>query len=158
MMRYPYVCRWKKKLQKLLDDLRLTFDSIKVYGTPRRTVAYVENLAYRQEDFTSVVKGPPYARALDADGNPTKAAEGFAKSKGLTFEQLEKQEIDGGEYLVAVIREIGKNASDILQEELPSLIASLHFDKSMRWNKTNIAFSRPIRWLLCLLGDQPHRI
>ena len=145
----------EEKLQKLLGDLRLTYDSISVYGTPRRTVAYVENMAYRQEDFTSVVKGPPYARALDENGNPSKAAEGFAKSKGLTFEQLEKQEIDGGEYLVAVVREIGKNTTDVLKKELPGLIASLHFDKSMRWNQTNIAFSRPIRWLLCLLGDQP---
>jgi glycyl-tRNA synthetase len=142
-------------LVKSLADLRLTYDSLTVFGTPRRTVAYVENLAYRQEDFTAVVKGPPYARALDENGNPSKAAEGFAKSKGLTFDQLEKQEIDGGEYLVAVVREIGKNTTEVLSEALPALLSSLHFDKSMRWNQTNVAFSRPIRWLLCLFGDQP---
>jgi glycyl-tRNA synthetase len=144
----------KENLEKTLADLRLEYESIVVYGTPRRTVAYVENLAYRQQDFTSVVKGPPYARALDEKGNPSKAAEGFAKSKGLTFEQLEKQEIDGGEYLVAVIKEIGQNTSVLLQDAIPNLIASLHFEKTMRWNASNVAFSRPIRWLLCLLGDQ----
>ena len=144
----------KENLAKLLADLRLEYESLSVYGTPRRTVAYVEDLAYRQLDYTSVVKGPPYARALDEKGNPTKAAEGFAKSKGLTFDQLEKQEIDGGEYLVAVIKEIGQNTSALMQAAVPDLIASLHFEKSMRWNASNVAFSRPIRWLMCLLGDQ----
>ncbi|MBI9048713.1 MAG: glycine--tRNA ligase subunit beta [Anaerolineaceae bacterium] len=142
-------------LTKLLADLRLEYDSLLVSGTPRRTVAFIENLAYRQQNFTSVVKGPPYARTLDEKGNPTKAAQGFAKSRGLTFEQLEKREIDGGEYLVAVVNEIGKTATEVFQKALPDLLSSLHFDKSMRWNQTNIAFSRPIRWLMCLLGDQP---
>jgi len=144
----------KANFEKLLSDLRLEYEWLSVYGTPRRTVVFVENLSYRQQDFTSVVKGPPYARALDEQGNPSKAAEGFAKSRGLTFEQLEKQEIDGGAYLVAVVQEIGKPASLLLPEAIPDLLASIHFEKTMRWNESNVAFSRPIRWLLCLLGDQ----
>ena len=144
----------KANLEKLLVDLRLEYEWLSVYGTPRRTVIFVENLSYRQQDFTSVVKGPPYARAFDEKGNPSKAAEGFAKSRGLTFEQLEKREIDGGEYLAAVVQESGKPASQLLPQVMPDLIASLHFEKTMRWNDSNIAFSRPIRWLLCLLGDQ----
>ena len=139
----------------LLERLRLEHGEVRVLGTPRRLVVHVRDLAPRQPDREDVVKGPPADRAYDADGNPTKAAQGFARSKGVAVEDLEVREIAGGRYVVAVVREQGRSATEVLAEALPDLIANLHFAKTMRWNASRTAFSRPIRWLLALLGDRP---
>jgi len=136
-----------------LDELRLAHGAVQVLGTPRRLVILVKDLAPAQPDRTSLVKGPPAARAFDAMGLPTKAAEGFAKSRGLEVSQLQIREIDGGSYAAAEIHEAGRPAATVLAEALPGLIAGLRFDKTMRWNASQVAFSRPIRWLLALLGE-----
>jgi glycyl-tRNA synthetase len=138
----------------MLDELRLDYESLQVLGTPRRLVLVVENLAPTQRDLEQVVKGPPAERAFDSDGAPTKAAQGFARSKGVQVGDLEVRKIDGGRYVTAVVRESGRPAVEVLAEALPDLIARLRFEQSMRWNSTNVAFSRPIRWLLTLYGDQ----
>ena len=145
----------RERVPAMLDDLRLTHGKITVQGTPRRLVAIVEDLAERQQDRTTIVKGPPASRAFDAMGVPTRAAEGFAQGKGLSVSDLEVQEIDGGQYVVARVQEESLDTYTVLLKALPTLVANLKFDKSMRWNNTNIAFSRPIRWLLALLGSTP---
>ena len=137
---------------KMLADLRLDFENLKVLTTPRRLTVLVEGLAERQPDQTVVVKGPPEARAFDEQGNPTKAAEGFARGKGLDVKDLEVREIDGGRYVAAVVYQAGRAAVDVLSEALPGLIAGLKFEKTMRWNSSGVSFSRPIRWLLALFG------
>lgn len=143
----------KDKATTLLDDLRLEHGDIQVYGTPRRLVAHVKDLATRQRDLEQVIKGPPADRAFGSDGTPTRAAEGFARSKGVAVEELQIREMDGGRYAAAVVRQEGRPVSSVLSEALPGLVASLHFEKSMRWNSSNVAFSRPVRWLLALYGD-----
>jgi glycyl-tRNA synthetase len=143
----------KSLLPALLAELRLEHGEVRILGTPRRLVAYVENIAPRQPDLEQVVKGPPAARAIDSFGQPTQAAEGFARGKGVSVKDLQVREMDGGKYVVAVLRQAGKLAGDVLAEALPGLIASIKFDKSMRWNASNVAFSRPIRWLLAMLGN-----
>ncbi|NMB89723.1 MAG: glycine--tRNA ligase subunit beta, partial [Chloroflexi bacterium] len=110
-------------------------------------------LSPRQPDQESLVKGPPASRAYDAMGAPTKAAEGFARGKGLRVEDLQVREIDGGQYVVATVHETGRPAVEVLQTALAELVASIRFDKAMRWNASNVAFSRPVRWLLALLGE-----
>jgi glycyl-tRNA synthetase len=142
-----------KQAPALLETLRLEHGAVRVLGTPRRLVVYVEDLAPRQADLEQVAKGPPADRAFDADGNPTKAAEGFARSKGIVVSALEVKEMDGGRYVTALVRQEGKPAVKVLEEALPGLIASIRFDKSMRWNSSNVLFSRPIRWLLALYGE-----
>lgn len=137
----------------LLKELRLAYEDLQVLATPRRLVLSLTGLAHRQKDLEQLVKGPPRERAYDGDGNPTKAAEGFAKSKGVSVEDLEIKEMDGGEYVVAVERKTGKPAQEVLSSALPELIQSLRFGQSMRWNDPVLAFSRPIRWLLALHGD-----
>jgi len=137
-----------------LAELHLQHGDINVIGTPRRLVVFVEELASRQPDVEQVVKGPPAERAFDLLGQPTKAGEGFARSKGLAVRDLQEREMDGGRYVVAVLRQAGRPAAVVLAEALPGLVASLSFDKSMRWNSSNVYFSRPIRWLLALYGDQ----
>ena len=138
----------------LFDDLRLDHAGVSVMGTPRRLVIHAQKVAPRQRDREQVVKGPPVNRAFDADGNPTQAAIGFARSKGVAVSALEPREMDGGRYIVAVVREAGRPATEALAERLPELVAALRFNKAMRWNASGVAFSRPIRWLLALFGDQ----
>ena len=143
-----------ERLPALLDEQRLTHGMIHVMGTPRRLVMHVEQVAPKQSDQEQLVKGPPADRAFDSFGAPTKAAEGFARSKGISVQDLQVVEMDGGRYVVATIRQVGRSAPLVLAEALPNLIASLRFDKSMRWNRSNVYFSRPIRWLVALLGEQ----
>ena len=144
----------RQAVPALLKDLRLEHGEVRILGTPRRLVAVVENLSPHQSDQDQVIKGPPANRAYGPDGAPTPAAVGFARSKGLSVNDLQVQELDGGRYTVAVVRQEGRPTGEVLAEALPGLIAGLRFDKSMRWNSSNVAFSRPIRWLLALYGEQ----
>ena len=114
----------------------------------------VERLAARQPDREDLVKGPPAERAYGPDGVPTPAAIGFAKGKGLTPKDLEVREVEGGRYVFAVVKQAGRPAAEVLTESLPGLVAGLKFDKSMRWNATGVAFSRPLRWFVALLGER----
>ncbi len=143
----------EQRFPALLETLRISHGAVRVLGTPRRLVLYAEETAPMQSDLEQVVKGPPANRAFDADGNPTRAALGFARGKGVEVADLQVRDMDGGRYVVAVVRQEGRPAVDVLAEALPGLIAGLRFGKSMRWNATNTAFSRPVRWLLALLGE-----
>ncbi|MCJ7518280.1 MAG: glycine--tRNA ligase subunit beta [Anaerolineaceae bacterium] len=138
----------------MLTDLRLEHGDVKVFGTPRRLVVWVESLAARQEDLTQKMKGPPADRAFDKNGNPTPAANGFARGKGVDVKNLKKEEIDGGVYLMAEVHLPGKSVYETLPEKLTNLVAAIRFDKSMRWNASGVTFSRPIRWLVSLFGSQ----
>jgi glycyl-tRNA synthetase len=139
---------------QMLDEARLSHGDIKVLGTPRRLVVLVHDLAPRQPDRETVAKGPPAARAFDSFGAPTPAAEGFARSKGVLVTALEKRQLDGGEYVVAIVKETGKPAPEVLNDLLPKLVAAIKFDKAMRWRAGDpTLFSRPIRWIVALLGD-----
>jgi glycyl-tRNA synthetase len=138
----------------MLDKHRLAYGEVRIFGTPRRLVVSVSDLAPSQLDQEEIIKGPPAERAFDSQGQPTPAAQGFARSKGVHVSDLQIREIDGGQYAVALVHSIGRSAIEVLTDHLPDLIASLKFRKSMRWNSTNVAFSRPIRWLLAMFNDQ----
>ena len=138
---------------KLLDNARLDHGTVEIYGTPRRLGVLVQDLAPRQRSLEQVVKGPAAKIAFDAAGAPTKAAEGFARGQKVPVSSLQVQKLEGGDYVVAIKREEGKATPDVLALLLPELIAAIKFDKTMRWNSTNVAFSRPIRWLVALMGE-----
>ena len=138
----------------MFTDLRLEHGEITVSGTPRRLTVLVEKVSPRQPDKTSIIKGPPADRAFDADGKPTPAASGFARGKGLKPEDLKIMEIDGGRYAAAEVHEIGKPAGEVLKNALADLVAGIKFDKVMRWNESQIGFSRPVRWLVAMFGAQ----
>ncbi len=144
----------KELIPALLADTRLEYSEVNVFGTPRRLVVWIASLAPAQLDLTQKVKGPPADRAFDKSGAPTSAAIGFARGKGVDVKDLKTEEIDGGVYLVAEIHQTGRSVFETLPEKLSGLIASLRFDKAMRWNTSGVAFSRPIRWLVSLFGDQ----
>jgi glycyl-tRNA synthetase len=137
---------------EMLDSLRLTYERFEIFGTPRRLAVLVHQLEGRQQDLEMEVKGPPADRAFDAQGNPTKAAIGFARGKGVALEALKIVEEGGKRYVSAAVREDGRPTTVVLAEALPDLVASLKFERSMRWNGTNISYSRPLRWLVALFG------
>jgi glycyl-tRNA synthetase len=137
----------------LLETARLGHGAWKVMGTPRRLLVSIEGLAPRQEEQVRLVKGPPADRAFDGDGHATPAAQGFARSRGVAVEALRVHEIDGGRYAVAEVREPGRSADEVLAQAIPEILAGLRFDRSMRWGAEGVAFSRPIRWLVCLHGE-----
>lgn len=136
----------------MLNAARLSYERVEIDGTPRRLAVVVHGLANRGADVESVVKGPPADRAFDRDGKPTPAAAGFAKSRGLSVEDLSVVEEGGKRYVSAVVREVGRPSVEVLAERLPDLVAGIKFEKSMRWNASNISYSRPLRWLLALHG------
>ncbi|GAB4423614.1 MAG: glycine--tRNA ligase [Anaerolineae bacterium] len=146
---------------KFLADLRLGYDSLQVVGTPRRLAVLVEGLAPRQTDLETVARGPSAKIAFDADGNPTKAAQGFARGKGVDVSALEVRDMDGGQYVVATVRTEGRPAAEVLAESLPDFIRGISFGRSMRWlasaqvgdDIAKTSYSRPIRWLVALLGE-----
>ncbi len=139
---------------RVLDDARLGYDEIKVMGTPRRQAVLVFGLQPRQADLTTEVQGPPARAAYDADGRPTRAAEGFAAKLGVPVESLRLVTEGPKSYVVGTQVQEGKPAGQVLAEALPELVAGIRFPKTIRWNGTNVAFSRPVRWLVALLGAQ----
>lgn len=132
---------------------RLPHGWVRALGTPRRLSVWVEGVADRQEDVVQEVKGPPARVAFDADGAPTRAAQGFAANQGVSVEDLIVKEMDGGSYVVAVRREPGKPAPEVLPQVLEAIVTSLRFPKSMRWGDGTLRFARPIRWLVGLWGE-----
>ncbi len=142
------------RLPVLLADLRLEQGGVTVGGTPRRLVVGVSALAPRQSDLVEEVVGPPLKAAYDAAGLPTKAAEGFARSAGVTLAELRQVEQKGEPRLLATRHVAGRGAAEVLAEALPALIAAIPAARAMRWNASGIAFSRPLRWILALHGSQ----
>jgi glycyl-tRNA synthetase len=141
-------------VHQTLSRLRLNWDAIYIWGTPRRLTVFVPELANKQSDEELFIKGPPARIAFDADGNPTQAANGFVKSQGVEVDSLEVRQTDSGLYVFAYQQVKGENAVDVLVEVLPEWIASLNFPRSMRWKQNGVSFSRPIRWLVAMFGEQ----
>ncbi|EFJ48902.1 hypothetical protein VOLCADRAFT_59982 [Volvox carteri f. nagariensis] len=144
----------RERVPALLSKLRLTHGSVHVEGTPRRLAVVVEGLAARQASEEAKVRGPPAKQAFSADGSPTKALEGFCRKNGVDVGSVTREaDAKGVEYVYAVVRDAGRDAVEVLTDELPGLVGSLSFKKSMRWNGHGASFSRPMRWLLALHGD-----
>ncbi|EFN58140.1 hypothetical protein CHLNCDRAFT_141905 [Chlorella variabilis] len=143
----------KDRVPALLDRLRLGHGGVTVEGTPRRLAVLVHELAARQSNSSERVRGPPAKVAYDAAGTPSPALLGFCKKNGVTVEDC-FAEVDGKgvEYVWAEVKQMGRPAAEVLLEELPALLASLSFKKSMRW-RSDTAYSRPLRWLLALHGE-----
>ena len=139
-----------EKAEKALKENRVAFESIRTIGTPRRTALLVQGLAESQEDVESENRGPSVQIAFDADGNPTKAAQGFARGQKIDHKDLVVK--DG--YVYAMVHEKGKATAELLQAILPELISSLSFPNNMRWRDLDFKFIRPLRWLVALLGSE----
>lgn len=140
--------------KKALTEARLDFEDVRGMGTPRRLTLFVDGLAEKQTDLKEELKGPAKKAAFDGDGNPTKALQGFLRSKGLTTDDLTIKEIKGGEYVFATREEKGEDAIKVLPELLVDTVLSLKFPKPMRWSDHELRFIRPIHWIVALFGDE----
>jgi glycyl-tRNA synthetase len=143
-----------KLLASALDDARLDHGDITLYATPRRIAALVDKVAPQQRALDELVRGPSAKVAFDASGKPTPAAAGFAKRFSIDPNDLVVKGDERGSYVYARKHEDGLPAGDVLAQVLPAVIGKIGFEKTMRWNGTNVAFSRPIRWFVALLGRQ----
>lgn len=142
-----------KQLQELaadkMQELRIPFENIKVYGTPRRMTFIAEGVAEAQADSTIEAKGPS-AKIAFVSGAPSKAAIGFARGQGIDVKDLEVR----GEYVYAVKHLAGQPVVDLLPGLLLDILESLSFPKNMRWADYDFRFVRPIRWLVALFGEK----
>ena len=144
----------KNNLTKLFNDNRIVFDDIETYGTPRRLTFVVKGISDRQSNLEEEVKGPSKKIAVDADGNFTKPALGFIKSKGLKEEDVYFKQVGKDEYIFGTIKQEGIETSEVLKTILPEAVKAVTFPKAMRWGGKNMRFARPIRWMVTLLNDE----
>ena len=147
------IVQMEKFVPNLLLDSNLSFNSIEIDGTPRRLVVQIKGLLVDEIDSIKKVRGPALKHSYDSDGNPTNAAKGFARSQGVDVEDLEISNVDGGDYVVALVTPEDLSVAEILVKVIPDVISNLNFNKSMRWlsNENFTTFSRPIRWIVSLL-------
>ncbi|MBO5404174.1 MAG: glycine--tRNA ligase subunit beta [Phascolarctobacterium sp.] len=138
----------KELAEKKMDELRIPYEAVKVYGTPRRMTFIADGVAEHQADSTIEAKGPSVKIAFK-DGEATKAAQGFARGQGVDVEDLEVR----GEYVYAVKHLAGQEVEALLPGLLHDILTSLSFPKTMRWADHDFRFVRPIRWLVALFGD-----
>ncbi len=138
---------------KGLNDAGLQFGEVSAYAAPRRLALLVRDCATAQPDRDIERRGPALKAAYDGDGNPTKAAEGFAKSCNTTVDQLQKLETDKGSWLVFNVHQKGQQAVDLLPGIAENALNKLPIPKRMRWGDSDAQFVRPVHWLLFMLGD-----
>lgn len=147
-----------KQLEKMVpaafDQARIPYESFKIFSSPRRLIVMGYGVADATEALVEEYKGPAARIAFDAQGAPTKAAQGFARGKGLTVDDLERREVDGVEYVFATKNTPATPVADLLPEVLGGFITALKWPRSQRWASRSEYFVRPIRWLVALLDEQ----
>ncbi|MUL35960.1 glycine--tRNA ligase subunit beta [Gloeocapsopsis dulcis] len=144
--------QWRSRIPQSLQEHSLSATSINVYGTPRRLAIVIQGLPDKQPDREEEIKGPP-AQAAFKDGQPTKAAQGFAKKQGVGLEALEIRTTDKGDFVFVQQRFPGRPTAELLTELVPQWIAGLEGKRLMRWGDGDLKFARPIVWLVTLLDD-----
>ena len=155
----PALAQLREIATESLTNHRIPFGEIETFGTPRRITLSIKDLKALQESEETEVVGPPKRIAYDENGEPTKAAIGFAKTQGVEISDLRVVETERGEYIAATKLEEGVAAQEVLQTLLPEWIEALRFPKTMRWETKSeeprafARFARPIRWLVALFGD-----
>ena len=146
------LAQWRSRIAPELTEQCLTPEAVELYGTPRRLAVLVKGLPARQPDRNEEFKGPPAEKAFK-NGKPTKAAAGFARSRGVAVEDLEVRETPKGAFIFVQQKILGRPAADVLTELIPQWILELEGKRFMRWGDGDKRFPRPIRWLVSLLDD-----
>ena len=144
--------QWRSHIPSSLKEHSLTTEAIEIYGTPRRLAVLIKGLPTQQPDREEEIKGPP-AQAAFKDGNPTKAAEGFARKQGVALDALEIRATDKGEFVFVRQSIPGRPTAEILTELAPQWILRLEGKRLMRWGDGDFKFARPIPWLVALLDE-----
>ena len=146
-----------KQLEKMVPaafaDARIPYDSIEIHSSPRRLIVMAYGVADATEALVEEYKGPAAKIAFDADGNPTKAAIGFARGKVLSPESLERREVNGTEYVFATKNIPATPVADLLPDVLAGFITAIKWPRSCRWAAYREYFVRPVRWIVAMLDD-----
>ncbi|HNT43048.1 MAG TPA: glycine--tRNA ligase subunit beta [Syntrophorhabdaceae bacterium] len=142
-------------IREAFANTRIAFGDISIQATPRRMALFVQDIAEKQAETVTVKFGPPYNRAFDDAGNPTKAAVGFARSQGVEVGDLTKGVKDGVEFVTVEKEEKGVPTVEMLPVLLPDIISRIPFQKKMRWGAVSFEYARPVQWVLCLFGGTP---
>jgi glycyl-tRNA synthetase beta chain len=150
----PALAEMAASFRKLLEQERIGVGEVITWGTPRRLALVAQEVAPAQSEASTEIIGPPKSKAYDSSGNPTPAAQGFAKAQGVAVSDLVEVDTPRGIYLAVSKRTAGRPTRERLQELLPSFILGLSFPKSMRWGSESITFARPIHWVLARLGGE----
>jgi glycyl-tRNA synthetase len=137
-----------------LAATRLSHGDIEVHATPRRIIVLIDEVAPAEPDAERFVRGPRASAAFDAAGEPTKAAAGFARGQRIDPAALERVDVDGVEYVGVTRTDHGRGAVEVLSGLLGEVVGELRADKNMRWNDRKLSFTRPVRWLVALLGEE----
>ncbi len=140
-------------LRAAAAEQRLRLPAPTLLGTPRRLVLHFAGVSDHADSVTEERRGPAAKAAFAADGTPTKAAEGFARSLGIPVAELRVVDTPKGPYAAATVRLSGAPAADVLAAALPRALRAAGFPKTMRWTGSDLPFARPIRRLVVLLGD-----
>jgi glycyl-tRNA synthetase beta chain len=144
----------RNEFEKRLTDAGIGFQNIESDGTPRRVYVSIKGLDRQQNDKEETIMGPPASVAFDADGKLTKAGLGFAKSKELEEDTLEKTETDKGVYLSGIKKTKGVPTAEFIENIVADVIKSIPFRKSMRWGDKSFRFARPVHWFLTLFDGR----
>lgn len=144
----------KTNTEEMLEDKRISYETIEVYATPRRLVLLIEGLADQQDTLQEVVKGPAKRIAYDEKQEPSRALQGFMKGQGVELEQIEIKEHNGEEYIYANVVKEGSKTQEILMGNMVGIIKSIVFPKSMKWGGKTLRFARPIRWLISIFNNE----
>ncbi len=141
-------------IEQQLVQHGLGFSNIQRYASPRRLALLIDDLAIAQHDRVIERRGPAVAAAFDANGNPTKAVEGFARSCGVAVSQLEQIDTPKGAWLVHKQLQAGKPTAELIPEMVEKALAGLPIPKRMRWGSREEEFVRPVHWLVLLFGNE----
>ncbi|MFS1436804.1 glycine--tRNA ligase subunit beta [Shewanella sp. 10N.286.48.A6] len=137
-----------------LTKAELAFEKATWYAAPRRLAISIEQLAVAQADKVVEKRGPAVAQAFDADGNPTKAAMGWARGNGITVEQAERLKTDKGEWLLHQAKVVGVETKSLIAAMAQKALDKLPIPKPMRWGSNTTQFIRPVHTVTMLLGDE----
>jgi glycyl-tRNA synthetase beta chain len=151
----PALLYMREELASFFTRNKIQAGVPQVLGTPRRLVLSVKGVDVLQEDSVDFFQGPSISVAFDDQGEPTKAAIGFARGKGLDVSDLTKESTPKGEVVCARVEKKGRPTQDHLNEFLPKFIGNIPFPKRMRWQNKARPFARPLHWITAIFNDKP---
>lgn len=150
----PALDEMRQSFEELLKEHQIQCHSMKSYCTARRLAIILEGIPEREPEREEVVLGPPKSRALDAQGHPAKAGQGFARKMGVSFQDLVIVPTERGEYLACRRWRESGLLPDILREALPQIISSISWSRNMFWRQSRFRFVRPLRWFVALWNEK----
>ena len=146
--------QFKNAFEKLLNENSYKDFEVNVYTTPRRITTIIDNIIENESIEKEEIKGPSKAICFDEDGNPSKALQGFLKSKGLSLDDIFYKELGGTEYVFASVEHKSLSFTELIEANVESIIRKIVFPKSMKWGGRDLRFARPIRWIVSLYNDK----